>query len=204
MIPFILDYTGLFIYTVVKKYNIVMADFYYFDMETTGLNPEKNKIITIQHQKLDEKMGEPIEELHISKEWELSEKELLRTFLPQIQCSNPWDFIIIGKDLLFDFNFLDKRSKIHGFNGFDISYCYERIFLDLKYTLVLINNGRFKGYGRVLDPSGFLSNVDVPRLYQEGKFQEITAYIKRRAEVFLKAFQTLKSELPTFRESFRW
>ena len=181
-----------------------MANYYYFDMETTGLNPDKHKIIAIQHQKLDEKMGEPIEEIHISREWEVSEKEILRTLLPQIQCSNPWNFIIIGTDLLFDFNFLDKRARIHGFNGFDISYCYERIFLDLKYTLVLINNGQFKGYNRVIDPGGSISDVDVPRLYEEGKFQEIIKYIEKKAKLFLKAFQTLKSELPTFRESFRW
>ena len=36
---------------------------FYFDIETTGLNPKKDKILTIQYQELDRNTGEPKGEL---------------------------------------------------------------------------------------------------------------------------------------------
>jgi len=175
---------------------------YYFDIETTGVEPIKDKIITIQWQRLNGFTGEPIGELHILKEWESSEMEILKMFLPKIQCDNPWDFIIIGKNLLFDFNFLDKRSKKYGLGGFDLAYCHHRVFLDLKHILVLINKNNFRGYDRVLDVSGALANVDVPQLYKEKKYPEIIEYIKKETEVFLKALKILKSEMPALQNRF--
>ena len=41
---------------------------HYFDIETTGLEPEHDKIITIQIQKLVGRTGEPIGEIDILKE----------------------------------------------------------------------------------------------------------------------------------------
>ena len=52
---------------------------YYFDIETTGIDPNHDKIITIQYQKLDFQSGEPAGEITILKEWEeqASEKNLI-------------------------------------------------------------------------------------------------------------------------------
>ena len=49
---------------------------YYLDMETTGLEPSIDQIITIQYAELDEKSLDPIGELMILKVWDMSEKEL--------------------------------------------------------------------------------------------------------------------------------
>ena len=54
---------------------------YYLDIETTGLNPKVDKIITIQFQQLDMNTGSPVGELIILKEWESSEKEMLKQFI---------------------------------------------------------------------------------------------------------------------------
>jgi len=59
---------------------------YYFDMETTGFDFDKDEIITIQFQRLNGFTGEPIGELEILKSWESSEKEILETFLPNLTC----------------------------------------------------------------------------------------------------------------------
>ena len=48
---------------------------YYFDVETTGTDFEKDKIITIQWQRLGF-VGEPVGELNILKSWESSEKDV--------------------------------------------------------------------------------------------------------------------------------
>lgn len=174
---------------------------YYFDLETTGLEPNKDKIITIQWQRLNGFTGEPFEKLNILKEWESSEKDILLAFLPKIRCENPFNFIIIGKNLLFDFQFLNKRSKNYGFQGFDLEYCYTRAFLDLKPILVLMNKGNFKGYDRILDVTGELDLVDVPQLYKQKKYEEIIHYIKKETDVLVKALQVFKRELPNLKLS---
>ena len=176
---------------------------YYFDTETTGRDPISDKIITIQWQKISGFTGEPIDELQILKEWEASEKEILAEFLPQIQCCNPWDFIIVGKNLLFDFDFLDKRARTHGLGTFDLTCCRNRVFLDLKDVLVLVNKGSFKGYDRVFDADGTLANVNVPQLYREKRYSEIIEYVKKETETFLKGLKILKSEMPAFLDRFK-
>ncbi len=51
---------------------------HYLDIETTGLDPEIDQIITIQYQELDRNTGEAVGELTILKAWESSEKEYCR------------------------------------------------------------------------------------------------------------------------------
>jgi len=169
---------------------------YYFDIETTGLEPKKDKIITLQWQQLDRFTGKPLGELQILKEWDSSEKKILKDFLPNLTC-NHWDFIIIGKNLLFDFSFLDCRLKHHHLGEFDLSCAHERVVLGIKPVLVMINNGNFVGYDKLLDKDGALGKVDVPELYEKRKHPEIIKYIEEETRVFLKAFQTLKKEVPS-------
>jgi uncharacterized protein YprB with RNaseH-like and TPR domain len=168
---------------------------YYFDTETTGRDFQKDKIITIQWQRVNGFTGEPIGELQILKEWETSEKEILKQFLPNIKCK-PFDFILVGKNLLFDFTFLDKRLKHHNLGEFDLRCAYERVFLDIKPILVMINKGNFIGYDRVLDKDDALAKMDIPQLYKEKKYPEIIKYIQEETNVFLKAYQIFKREMP--------
>jgi len=83
-------------------------------METTGLDPSKDKIITIQFQELNGFTGEPIGDLKILKEWESTEKEILTEFLPNLKKEYKFDFIMIGNNLIFDFMFLTYRARKHG------------------------------------------------------------------------------------------
>jgi uncharacterized protein YprB with RNaseH-like and TPR domain len=178
---------------------------YYFDTETTGTDPTKHKIITIQWQLLDRSSGEPVGELQILKEWESSEKEILKEFLPKIQCDYRWNFIAIGKNLLFDFNFLDKRIEKWGltdFRRFDLAYCQDRVFLDLKHPIVLMNNSQFVGYNEVLDKDGSLEGVNakMKELYDNEKYDEIIDYIKKEAGITIEAFKMLKKHMPSLRK----
>lgn len=93
---------------------------HYFDIETTGLNPEHDKVITVQIQKMDGRTGELIGEIEIQKEWESSERELLEKAIPLLTCENPFDFLMIGKNLLFDFMFLSKRAEKYGLKNMDL------------------------------------------------------------------------------------
>lgn len=173
---------------------------YYLDMETTGRNLETDEIITIQWQRLDRYTGKPIEELNILKRWEFrekedSEKEILKTFLPNLKCK-PFDFVFIGNNLLFDFCFLSHRIKEHNLEKFDISSLYDRAILDFKPILVMINNS-FKGYSKVIPKTNPIKNEDIPILYKQGGFSEIIQYVKDEAEDFIKVYQILKKEMPS-------
>lgn len=85
---------------------------YYFDIETTGLDAKTNKIITIQFQELHRNTGEAIGELTILKEWESSEREILKEFIRKsgIEEDYPFTFIPTGYNLGFEHNFLKERT----------------------------------------------------------------------------------------------
>lgn len=168
---------------------------YYFDMETTGTDFDKDEIITIQWQRLGF-AGEPIGELNILKSWESSEKEILGNFIPKLT-GYRWDFVFVGKNLLFDFYMLNQRMKQHNLGEFNLRNLDERITLDISHVLVLMNKGDFRGYEKLIPKTNPLENKDIPRLFRERKFPEIIQYIKDEAKDFIKAFQTLKREMPS-------
>jgi hypothetical protein len=171
---------------------------YYFDTETTGLDYDVDEVITIQWQKLNGFTGEPIGELNILKIWESSEKEIMESFLPNLKCK-PFDFIFVGKNLMFDFCFLSERLKKHNLGTFDIRCLDKRCVLDLKPLLVLMNKGNFKAYDKVLPKTNPLTNDQIPKLFREGKgkYPEIVQYVKDEATDFIRAYQVFKKELPS-------
>lgn len=174
---------------------------YYFDTETTGTNPLSDKITTIQWQRLNGFTGEPIGDLNILKEWESSEKEILERFLPIFKCEYIFDFIPIGKNLWFDFKFLGYRAEKCGLKGLDMRYFFDRPHVDLKHVLVMINQGRFLGYDKVIGEEDSLIVVDVPKLYREGKYSEMIKYVKEEAKIFTTAYQILKKQMPSLRKT---
>ena len=169
---------------------------YYFDIETTGFDFDKDEIRTIQWQRLSGFTGEPIDELNILKSWESSEKEIIKTFLPNLTC-RPFDFIFIGKNLLFDFCLLRQRMKHYGLGEFDLRCLYDRVWLDIKPILVVINKGNFVGYDKVLPKTNPLTNDKIPQLFIEGKYPQIIQYIKDEAKDFTRAYQIFKKEMPS-------
>jgi DNA polymerase elongation subunit (family B) len=169
---------------------------HYFDIETTGLNPAHDKVITVQIQKMAGRTGELIGDMEILKEWESSEKQLLEKTMPLLTCEKPFDFIIIGKNLLFDFNFLSKRAEKYGLKAMDLRCVYDRVFLDLKHMLVMINEGNFKGYDRLLK-RGKQKNENISDLYRQGRYYEISEYIKEEAGIFIEAYRKLRKEMPS-------
>ena len=172
---------------------------YYFDMETTGTNFVTDKIITIQWQRLNGFTGKPIGNLNISKSWESSEESVIKAFLPYLKC-RPFDFIFIGKNLLFDFCFLNQKLKEYKLGEIDLPCLYERATVDIKHILVMVNNGNFLGYDKILPKSSPLSNDKIPLLYEERKYSEIVKYIEDESSDFLKAYQIMKKEMPLFKE----
>ena len=69
---------------------------YYLDIETTGLDPLYNKIISIQYMELERNTAKPIGPLKILKEWEYDEKTILKKFISDFIPENQWTFVPIG------------------------------------------------------------------------------------------------------------
>lgn len=175
---------------------------YYFDIETTGTDFDKDEIITIQWQRLSGYIGEPLGELNILKRWELSEKEMLQQFKPYLTC-NPWEFIFVGKNLFFDFCMLNERLKHFGLGEIDLRFLNQRVSLDIKPILVVMNGGSFKGYDKLIPKTNPTTNDMIPQCYKDGECDKIIQYIEAEAKDFIAAYQILKKELPQLKQLFQ-
>ena len=178
---------------------LILAE-YYFDMETTGFDFDKDEIITIQWQQLDGFTGEPIGNLKTLKRWEYqdkenAEKEMIKAFITNLR-RNPFDFIFVGKNMSFDFCLLNERMKKYGLGELDLRWLHERVSLDLKPILVIMNKGNFIGYHKVLPKTNPIENKEIPELYRQGKYEEISQYVEDEVEDFLNAYQIFKKEIP--------
>jgi len=177
---------------------------YYFDIETTGCDESKHKIITIQYQRLDEFTGQPLGDLVILKEWGSSEKDILTKFIPIFIGEKPFDFIPIGDNLPFDFEFMRAKSEKYGLRKLEIDYLYKiKPTIDLKPILVMVNKGRFTGYDKVwksgLEAKG-LRNELVPQWYESKQYDKIIEYITAERDAFASVYMILKREMPKFTE----
>ena len=181
---------------------------YYFDIETYSPNirpdPVTDKIITIQYQEIDLETGQPIKPLVILKEWESSEKEIVSRFYNEfLNGKSVWNFVPVGFNLNFDFEFL--REKIRKYVGNVISarnLYYYRPRIDLKPIVVLLNNGEFKGASLDNFTRKPHNGSVIRKWYETQQYDEILTYIKEENEAFMEflrkiivLFQEIKRKL---------
>ncbi|MCK5449875.1 ribonuclease H-like domain-containing protein [Candidatus Pacearchaeota archaeon] len=174
---------------------------FYLDIETTGLNPEKDKILTIQYQELDRNTGEAKGELIILKEWESSEKEIIQKFIADTTILDDYafSFIPVGYNLNFEHNFLIKRAKIHGLPPIDI---LNNPFIDLRAIGILMNGGEFKGSGLDKLTGKVSDGKNIPILYNNSEYKSIVSYIQMETREFIKFNVWLYKKLPDLLKEF--
>ena len=116
---------------------------YYLDIETTGLDSEKDKVITIQFAKIDFNTGMMIQPISLIAEWQSSEKNILEKAYSFLMEGNEWDFVPCGYNILhFDLPFL--FSRFQSVLKKPVTYEFlDRPTLDLKSIFILMNGGRF-------------------------------------------------------------
>lgn len=175
---------------------------FYFDIETVGLDPHRDKIITIQFQELGRNTGKATGELIILKEWESSEKEILEEFikLSRITDPYPFTFIPVGFNLGFEHKFLKTRTRVQGIPSLDI---LDKPFIDLRFTGIIMNKGEFKGSGLDKITEKASAGSKIPEWYKNKEYANIISYIKNEAEEFIKLNQWLYQRLPGLLLEFR-
>jgi hypothetical protein len=135
--------------------------------------------------------------LTVLKVWESSEREVLELFLPIFNGSGPFSFVPIGVNVPFIYSFLVERARRNGLESPDPLYLLaSKPCLDLRPLLVMMNKGSFKGASldRFTDIS--VPGEMVPRLYRDGKVDEIMSHVAEKASAFLKLYRHLKERVP--------
>lgn len=172
---------------------------YYFDIETYSPaerpDPSKDKIITVQYQRLSTRDGKPEGNLEILTEWDHgSEKEMLDKFRRVFMTGSDFDFIPVGMNL-YGFDLIALLSRLnHHFNlNLGMDFHRSRPVIDIKSTLVMMNGGAFKGYHNIMGKT--VSGSMIKTWYENKDYPEIMDYIKQEAENFVSKYQLLKSEI---------
>ena len=168
---------------------------YYFDIETTGLDPHRDKIVTFQYQELSQVSGTPLIKLLIVKEWdrECSEGKILEWMKALLIDLPFWKFVPVGNNLVFDLSFIAARMRIYFREDF-LMQLLNRPFIDLKHVLVMMNGGRFRNYSRMIGKEEF--GVNVPIWYKNGQYEKIIDYVEMEARAFVRTYGILKRNLP--------
>ncbi len=175
---------------------------YYLDIETTGLKPESNKIITIQYQKINPHTGEAMGDVVILKEWEQDESTIIRRLIrgTMITSTHQFDCVLIGNNLLFEHKFLHYKTKEH--NLPEINIMMNRPMIDMHPILVLMNNGKFKDSGLDKMTGKKQSGRQVGEWYEAKEYDTIIEYIKNETDEFVKFFKYLCQEMPILHKEF--
>ncbi len=169
---------------------------HYLDIETTGLDPWRDEILTIQTQRIDD--GVPSGQTVIHKSWETSEGDIVRRFLEETAFfSEPWTFVPVGFNLPYELKWLFVKGKQHGalpkHSRFE---AVDKPRVDLKDLALLMNGGRFKG-SKLENFSAKMGSGDiVVKAIQEKDYATIIHYVEQETEAFMQLYVRLSDEMP--------
>ncbi len=83
---------------------------------------------------------------------------------------------VIGKNLIWDLDFLRARVKALG-GHFDLYWWLRsRKYVDVKIIGILLNEGRFAGYQKWIDRDGKPSGAEVPEWHKNNEWDRIIQY----------------------------
>ncbi len=164
---------------------------YYFDVETTGDDPQQDRIVTLQYQALGDDLA-PIGRFQVMAEWEWGEKPIVQMVLEKGILEPTWDFVPVGNRLRFDLTFLIERATKWKLLEWDSAklkyYWFTKPYVDLGSILLLLNRGVFAG-SSLHNFADKESGAHVPKMYRAGRFPDIIEYVTRERDA---AFDLLR------------
>lgn len=187
---------------------------YYFDIETTGLNPWEDRIISVQAVLLEPKTGKALSAMRMFSIWrdstigqlpDFREREILEKALRFVGAynPNPFAFIPVGYNLDFENRFIKTRLSVLGMPPLPCDIVsYERPKLDLRPIGVFICNGEFKGSSLEAISGKVGSGKQVLDCYASARFMEIEDYAIGETEAFLEFLQWLYAVMPKIHKEF--
>ena len=150
---------------------------FYLDFETLGVRPDHDKIITIQYQQVDTRTGVAKGPLTVLKEWESSEREILKEFLEILNPDNVWDFIPIGYNLRFELFFLQARLRKELKLELSSEWLHFNLpRVDIRSILVMMNEGQFKGATLDWFIDRDIDNSEIPEWYERKQYKKIETF----------------------------
>ncbi len=179
---------------------------YYLDIETdtegrNGVDPLKDKVITIQYRPYYDDSGRPKGPLTILKSWESSEKDILKKFLEitgwDQEPRRMWDFIPSGANLEYDLIVIKNRCK----ELLGIKIPYRFLFRDLpkielKTILVIANRGNFKGSSFDKFSNKKTDGLSASYYIKNKDWSNLLKYITQEADAFFEIYQKLSKGIP--------
>jgi len=175
---------------------------WYFDIETEGTDPQQDRILTIQYQAMTD--GERAGSFQMLAEWEWGEKQIVRTIVEKGLLDPTWDFVPVGNHLKFDITFVMEKAERYGIKKFGLEglryYWFTKPLIDLGDVLRLMN--RSGPQGSSISEFSRKNSSDVPRLYRDGKYEEIIEYVTREKDetfAILREAGSLLQDLTTGR-----
>lgn len=173
--------------------------FYYLDLETTGIDPEKDDIVTIQFKKLGFNCRISSDPLIILKSWESSEKEIVSKFHEFfMRDTNVWNFVPVGNNLIFEFKFLFSKFEKYGLHYPNLAdYFYKKPNLDTRTILVISNYVEFKGSGLDRFTSKSQDGSKIPEMFKNKEYEKIEEYIGNEAKGFLDLLELCINKFPS-------
>src|SRR5437899_8882082 len=121
---------------------------YYLDVETTGDDPQQDRIVTVQYQALADDLT-PTGLFQVIAEWAWGEKQVIQTVLDKGVLEPTWDFVPLGNRLRFDLTFLIERATKWKLIEWDMPklkyFWFTKPYLDLAPVLVMLNRGPLSG-----------------------------------------------------------
>lgn len=168
---------------------------HYFDIETYSKgekpDPIEDKIITIQFIQIDLETGKPTGKLQILKEYEQSEEEIVKFIHKWFFTRNPWNFIPIGFNLNFEWEFLAQKFKQYKICNMELSDFYKFPQIDLK-SLAVIKNSSFIG-AKLSSISNKQDDGNVIKeYYEKQEFEKIEKYIYEETKSFIQLYKKVK------------
>lgn len=174
---------------------------YYLDIETTGVDPRRAEIVTIQYQPVGWG-GKPGTPFTVLKAYESSEKEILERFDREtafFDTRDPWAFFPTGFNLGFEYRFLLTRMEKHGIKPpVPWDFALNKPDLDLKPLAVLMNGGKYKGASLENFSRKLTSGHTVIEALQTGDWPAVERYIEMETEAFFELLQKLHDTMPRY------